>query len=375
MSQVTQWLIPISILSGLAWVAQTRADDGTDATERSVEQLIQDLGAVRWLVREDATTALIRRGPDCYGPLRQAFREGGRYEVRRRIRQIVKDIYLTEALGPGGAFLGVSQPEKVTMSDDARIPVGRSALAFQHVVPETAADRAGLRRGDLIISLNGRWSSREYPADRFLKWMANQTPGTTCRLGILRGGEGVRLTEGKGGFTPSLLTGADLTFPRHQDDPRVPTGHAAILVQRVAVDSAENVLKAGDLILALDDRLIPAEHPQAFLAKWQRGDFEADRFASDGEYDEDETDEPDYAATAQILRGGEWHEIEVYLGRTPAWAVRNVAQLRSDIAPAVIDQTLVSFTAWWRGGLDSNGSAPEQRDGAGRWRLKPRRGW
>ena len=279
MSQVAQWLIPITILSGLAWVAQTRADDETDAAERSVEQLIQDLGAVRWLVREDATTALIRRGPDCSGPVRQAFREGGRYEVRRRIRQIVKGIYLTEALGPGGAFLGISQPEKVTMSDDARIPVGRSALAFQDVVPETAADRAGLQRGDLIISLNGRRSSEEYPADQFLKWMANQTPGTTCRLGILRGGEGVRLDEGMRGFAPLLVAGADLTFPRQQDDPRVPTGHASILVGQVSDDAADSGLREKDLILALDDRLIPAEHPRAFLAKWQRGEFESDRFA------------------------------------------------------------------------------------------------
>ncbi len=47
------------------------------------------------------------------------------------------------------------------------------------------------------------------------------------------------------------------------------------------------------------------------------------------------------------------------VGRRPGWAVGTVAQLRGGLAPAVVEQTLISFRAWWRSGLESEGSAEE----------------
>lgn len=79
-----------------------------------------------------------------------------------------------------------------------------------------------------------------------------------CRPGILRGGEGIRLDENALGFDTSAFGQIEAQSLRHQDDPRVPNGEAAILITDPKAIGEEMGVKRADLIVPLDDPLIPA---------------------------------------------------------------------------------------------------------------------
>ena len=108
-----------------------------------VERLLSDLDSADWRTRESATQTLMDYGPEIYETLRDGFLTSDiGYEARRRIERIAREIHLTESLGPGPAFLGISLARgRITFMADPRVPADATALLIEHVFLGTAADR------------------------------------------------------------------------------------------------------------------------------------------------------------------------------------------------------------------------------------------
>jgi serine protease Do/serine protease DegQ len=138
----------------------------------------------------------------------------------------------------------------------------------------SAAERGGLRPGDVVVAVDG---APVRGAAAFLGRLGLAEPGSTLELAYLRGGERrtarVRVAatdEGEGGAGPTVaaggpLTGASLATSRGPPRPR--RGRGA-LVARIARGSpaAALGLRPGDVVLGIDGRAVrSAEELQARL--------------------------------------------------------------------------------------------------------------
>ncbi len=326
-----------------------RADDSLtadSAAHRPVQSLLDDLDDPVWRVRETATESLIERGPALYDAMRVEFANTKSYEARRRMRRIAEEVYVTEAVGPAPAFLGIQRD--ISSTPDPRIPGNAKSELVRSVITCTAAERGGLRSGDLIVSLNGDWITDSFPAKGFVQWIADQRPGTPCRLGILRGGLGFELRNELQKLTTEQLARIEFDVATQADDPRVPSKGAGILIQR---DVEFLDLRTGDLILAIDRKLISAEDAKEAFDTWVRGQSVAsDDGESEGPGDkkEGQAEKTEQVRSLHVLRGGEWLKSEVKLGhRPPRVENRRVSETRGNAAR--------DFRIWWRETFDPTG--------------------
>ena len=107
---------------------------------------------------------------------------------------IVEQLRAGEEIERG--FLGVSiQPINEDLADSLGLPRNRGEFV-QTVQPDGAADRAGIRPGDVVISIDGQAVTEEQTLS-FL--VANITPGTRIPIELVRDGERrtVQATVGK----------------------------------------------------------------------------------------------------------------------------------------------------------------------------------
>lgn len=344
----------------------------------AIDRLIRDLRSPRWSVREAACNALMDAGTAAYRGLRSEFRETNSYEIRKRIRQVAREIYLAEHLGPPRAFLGIQHGGSATAapdSGDLRVPPWASGLLLRDVFHGTGADRAGLLRGDLIMALNGRTGTKEYPAIEFTQWIASQRPGTVCVLNVIRGGEGVRLDLSViAGFTPAAFSKARVGVVRHDDDPRVPYEAAGLLVEddstldwKLKKEDQPHIAK-GDLILALNDKPLPLEGTIEHFGLWCRGKLP--EAAPDPAADPRTIAAPPKPGM-HLLRGGKGFDMDVTLGRRPAH-LDQAMRLPRGAEPTEREQTLASFAAWWQETFDPQGLLADTAEEDPRWELEPR---
>jgi hypothetical protein len=343
----------------------------------TIDRLIRDLSSPRWTVREAACNALMDAGTAAYRSLRSEFRETKSYEVRKRIRQVAREIYMSEQLGPPRAFLGIAHGGINTPdSDDSRVPAWASGLFLREVFHGTGADRAGLLRGDLIMALNGRTGTKDFPALEFTQWIASQRPGTVCVLNVIRGGTGVRLDSSViGGFTPAAFARARVKAVRHDDDPRVPYEAAGLLLEDDSVldwklkkEDQPHIAK-GDLILALNEKPIPLEGAVEHFGRWCREELSVPAPPDNDARANPAPPKP----SVQLLRGGKGFDLDVTLGRRPAH-LDQAARLPRGAEPTQREQALASFAAWWQETFDPQGLLADTAEEDPRWELEPRWG-
>jgi len=278
---------------------------------------------------------------------------------------------VTQAAGPPSGFLGIR-----LQTHDPRMPPDSHGLLVLGTLEGTAADRAGLKRGDLILSLNGRWLTSDYPpGGRIDQWIRRQRPGTECRLGILRGGKGILLDQALKGITPKALIGLPFDVISHEDDPRAPAYAAALLVREapgiVRPNGVTLDIQAGDLILALNHESVPGNGGRnAFNRRTHtKSVFSgASGRAKAGGPNAPAAAPPKTAGRSlQILRGGRWLEITTVLGRKPpGTTVPSPAELARRRAGD-------EFPAWWRETFDPTGLVDETGDAGGGPAWRPRR--
>lgn len=380
-------MIPLVTYLAIWWcsLAQAVAGAAPSPPKRAVESahsidsLLADLESPECMVRDAAAILLSEKGPECYEPLRKLFHQTRFYEVRRQIRQITLEIYLSERFGPPRAFLGISHHGMpVGEAQDTRVPPWATALRITDVFKASSAQKAGLQSGDLVTAMNGRAATIEYPALEFTKWIAEQTPGTQCEVTVLRGGKGVKLVaHERSPFRPEALRTVTFEARSHADDPRVPPGVGGIVLTDITGVPIEIDVREGDLILALDEEALPVAAAAERFEKWRQGQWVGRGFPVDVGRLPPQAQlrlQPGQAVmvrTAQILRGGEALNIVVSLGRWPTYLADQMQGAPRAGGGGQREQVIESFGSWWRETFDPDGLFSERAEYDPDWQLKP----
>ncbi len=148
------------------------------------------LGSPSFKEREAATTRLIEIGPKAFSRLRAAYGDSDELEVRLRIETLVREAYFRFHVYERNGFLGISQARiPVMQDDDERIAPGNVGIKVRNVIRDTAAERAELKEGDVIIALDGEplTMSGVQATVVFGESIRVRRPGARLTLTILRG--------------------------------------------------------------------------------------------------------------------------------------------------------------------------------------------
>ncbi|MCC6478578.1 MAG: PDZ domain-containing protein, partial [Sphingomonadaceae bacterium] len=115
---------------------------------------------------------------------------------------------LKKGVTPERGYLGIGiQPVGADMADALGIDKNKGEF-ITRIVKDEAADKAGLKEGDIVLKVNGR----EVSPDETLSYIvANVKPGTRIPLDILREGKPMRITATVG-TRPSEEKLAQSTF-------------------------------------------------------------------------------------------------------------------------------------------------------------------
>src|SRR5258706_16042734 len=128
--------VTLVLCLGLPGPAASQQSARTDA-----DGLIAELRSPVWRIRDEATSTLMEKGTEIFDPLRREFNRTRSYKTRRRIKDIPREVYLTDKLGPPMAFLGISHNAyDLRNVDEPRLEPGATALRIECVFPGTAAD-------------------------------------------------------------------------------------------------------------------------------------------------------------------------------------------------------------------------------------------
>lgn len=170
----------------------------------------QRLNAEGYRDREDAQVELLgwaRRHPaEALDELFRQSRVAEDPEVRERCLGVLRELVNDEYSREGEGFIGISMRNEVAMVPED--PKPRGVIRVVHVVPDSAADRAGLRINDLIVGLNDLVWREEQPSQPFSERIRQMKPDTKVALKVLREG-GLMTVEVKLGRRP---LGADNPF-------------------------------------------------------------------------------------------------------------------------------------------------------------------
>lgn len=169
------------------WISKSIAADRAE----ELDHLIDQLGSPSYAERVDATTVLSDAGPEAFAALRRAYAERKEdFEVRLRVEEIVREIYLQHHVYQRNGFLGISQvliPKE--HADDSRIPENHIAIEVNRVLPGTAAEAAELKKGDVIVALDGEHLSGDGRDGvmAFGESIRVRGPGARVMVAVLRG--------------------------------------------------------------------------------------------------------------------------------------------------------------------------------------------
>lgn len=202
--RLTIWAIPILFfLSGTASAQPGVGGDTIPVRDEvfraslsssetaEVERLIPQLGSNDYAEREAATERLSLIGRGALERIRAAYLLSDDLEVRLRIEEIVHTAFMMYHVYDRYGFLGISQRRApATSADDSRIRPGHQGIVISEVTEDTGALRAGLKKGDVIIALNGEPIREGFDANTIFGAAIRQLrPRTVVHLTILRRGK------------------------------------------------------------------------------------------------------------------------------------------------------------------------------------------
>lgn len=167
---------------------------------------ITKLKSEEFRTREEAQRELLewaRRHPK--GAMDELFRQSrvaDNPEVRERCLDVLRELVNDEYLKDGEGYIGIQMMDAVVAVPGD--PAPRSGIRVMQVVPDSAAERAGLRQNDLIVELDKQiW--RDGPVLLlFAEKIRGMKPGSQIVLKILRDGklEDLRVTLGRRPLIP-----------------------------------------------------------------------------------------------------------------------------------------------------------------------------
>lgn len=154
-----------------------------------VAALVAKLGDQQWTTREDAEKELVGLGPDVLPILDKYLPVAKDPEVLQRLERVFRDLtpqsqYAGDDARPG--FLGI-QLDVVVNDADPRLGERENGVLVMGVVADTAAEKAGLREGDLIVSLDGSKFLGDFSIDNFKNRIQRIGASGKTRVSLFRG--------------------------------------------------------------------------------------------------------------------------------------------------------------------------------------------
>lgn len=156
------------------------------------DDILKDLQRDEFRVRENAQERLLRWArhdvPERAKLLLNTAKEAPDPEVRQRSYNVLHALAMEAYLQEGEGFVGIQM--EITR---ARVPGedgnARELIAITRVLRDTPAREAGLRRGDMIASVDGVALVEEEALPSFQEMIKEMKPGKPTRFGIVRDGE------------------------------------------------------------------------------------------------------------------------------------------------------------------------------------------
>jgi hypothetical protein len=108
-------------------------------------------------------------------------------EVRERCLAVLRELVNDEYLKEGEGFLGIRMQDEKALVPGERNP--RSVIRVIQVVPDSAAQQAGVKLNDLITGLDDKVWQDEAALMPFMNHIRQLKPGNRVLLKILRNGE------------------------------------------------------------------------------------------------------------------------------------------------------------------------------------------
>lgn len=141
--------------------------------------------------REEAQADLVRwarshRNEAMDNLLRQS-READDPEVRERCLDVLRELANDEYLKDGDGYVGIQMRDEITIVPDDSKP--RGGIRVTAVVPDSAADHAGLRLNDLVVGLNDLVWREGSMSLLFSEKIRKLKPNSKIVLKVLRNGE------------------------------------------------------------------------------------------------------------------------------------------------------------------------------------------
>ncbi len=186
-----------------AVAASTLASDEKPSAERpppkanphenqlTVDQLIDALGSPDYNERQQATDILKAKKKSFTDELSRLYRLEHDHEIRLRLVEVAEYLFLKQALPEMGGFMGI----RLDAVDGNTIPSlgeGRVAVRVNSVLPDTAAERAKLKIGELILTVDGEevpvssGNMRPLNIRPFIELIGSKPPGTELEFQVLR---------------------------------------------------------------------------------------------------------------------------------------------------------------------------------------------
>lgn len=174
------------------------ADDPADPTH--IVDLIDRLSGNDFRNRESAQQELRDIGTATVEHLKRRYREADDFEIKLRIRHLVESIYLWDAFLSRNGFLGVRPSPRTSTwrNSHKRIEPGKAAYDVTLVVPGSSADRGGMRKGDLIVAVDGiKFDDSPLTtannSTALAEYIRSKRPGTVLTFEVYRGSKSLTL--------------------------------------------------------------------------------------------------------------------------------------------------------------------------------------
>lgn len=163
---------------------------------KSPEELTTLLGHQRFRIRELAgkrLKELLATTPDkvtdaCY----QAYTSQADPEIRMRAREVLLDHVVREQGGASRGFVGIGLMLHAFFDKDGKI---QFAVKVSQVVPGTPAEKAGIKMGDLITSVDGVSLADKEGDQRFMDIVGNKGAGKQVTLKFTREEQGKQVDK------------------------------------------------------------------------------------------------------------------------------------------------------------------------------------
>jgi hypothetical protein len=159
--------------------------------EAPPEDLVRNLGSEEYRVRIRSQGDLIAwaqaradRGEDL---LLAAHDTALDPEIRLRLRETLKEIVIAEHQKDASGYVGIRMKETLVAVPGEDEP--RSGVLIDTVNPRTPASRAGLKRGDVILSFGGEGFSTNAAIEDFAQEVKRRKAGERVEMEVLIGGE------------------------------------------------------------------------------------------------------------------------------------------------------------------------------------------